>query len=88
MPSPEISLGKAAQRRAAYQDTHPDACQVPAGHRIDALDAQGPLCRAEIYNALRAGKLKAKKYGRVTIILDSEWRRFLSELPDSEPRAA
>ena len=38
--------------------------------------------RSEIYEALKEGKLKAKKRGRRTIILPGDGRAYLASLPD------
>ena len=47
----------------------------------------GPVGHQGIYNAINSGKLRAKKYGKRTIILVDDYRDFLSSLPDYEPAA-
>jgi hypothetical protein len=49
--------------------------------RIEELVQQGPLGRSSIFGAIRDGRLKAKKYGKATIVLDADWRGFLEDLP-------
>jgi hypothetical protein len=39
------------------------------------------LCRTLIYGEIRAGRLKARKCGRRTIILAQDFAAFLSALP-------
>jgi hypothetical protein len=50
--------------------------------RIQDLVAAGPLGRSAIYEAIKSGALPARKYGRSTIILTSDWHAFLSGLPE------
>jgi hypothetical protein len=53
------------------------------GYNIsDISRPNGPLSRSEIYNAINAGRLKAKKCGRRTIITPQAWNDFLAALPD------
>lgn len=52
-----------------------------AYHVDEAVEA-GAGSRSEIYEALRAGTLCAKKRGRRTIILRDELARYLDTLPD------
>jgi hypothetical protein len=48
----------------------------PAGHRISQL----PIGRTHAYELIRQGKLKARKSGRATIIVN--WNEYLAELPE------
>jgi len=52
----------------------------------DAAKHSG-IGRTSIYEALRAGSLKAKKMNNRTIILRSDLLTFLRSLPDYEPRS-
>ena len=58
-----------------------------AFHIDEATDA-GAGSRAQIYQALRDGRLTAKKRGRRTIILRDELSRYLATLPDYSSEAA
>ena len=58
-----------------------------AFHIDEASDA-GAGSRSEIYEALRDGRLTAKKRGRRTIILRDELSRYLATLPDYSSEAA
>jgi excisionase family DNA binding protein len=51
-----------------------------AAHRLNS-------CRDKIYGAINAGKLRAKKDGRRTIILASDLEDYLANLPKFEPKA-
>lgn len=42
---------------------------------------RGPFGKTFLYEQISAGRLKARKAGRATIILDSDWRDFLESLP-------
>ena len=46
------------------------------------------LKRTRIFEAIRKGKLRAKKDGKVTIITIEEGRRYVESLPDREPNEA
>lgn len=53
----------------------------------DIARPKGPLSRSELYNAINAGKLRAKKYGKRTIVTPEAWNEFLASLPDYQPLA-
>jgi len=48
----------------------------------------GGVSRSEIYEAMKRGELRAKKYGRRTIILRDDLAAFLCALPAYQPKAA
>lgn len=48
----------------------------------------GGVSRSELYKAMKAGDLRAKKHGRRTIILRTDLAAYLSALPDYSPQAA
>ena len=50
-------------------------------YSIGELAACGPVGRSTIYNAIAAGRLRARKIGRRTIVLDEDWRAFLTDAP-------
>ena len=52
------------------------------GYSIGYLAENGPISRSEIYEAMKRGDLKAKKYGRRTIVPSQAWADFLAALPD------
>ncbi|MBG0796656.1 helix-turn-helix domain-containing protein [Methylocystis sp. L43] len=39
--------------------------------------------RTRLFEAIKAGELHAKKFGRKTLILDSDLRRYASNLPSA-----
>jgi excisionase family DNA binding protein len=58
---------------------------------IDEFCARTGLCESVAYEEIRAGRLKAKKYGRRTVLLEADVQEFLKSLPDiklppKEPR--
>lgn len=57
------------------------------GYTIEDLAVNGPISRSEIYKAMGRGALRAKKYGRRTIITPDAWRDFLANLPDYQTAA-
>jgi hypothetical protein len=54
-------------------------------YSIGELANKGPIRRSSIYNQIAAGRLRARKIGRRTIILDEDWRAFLAGTPIVEP---
>ncbi|WP_406854674.1 helix-turn-helix domain-containing protein [Alsobacter sp. KACC 23698] len=50
----------------------------------DAVRTSG-VSRSKLYEALAAGELRAKKYGRRTIILRDELKAWLASFPDLTP---
>ena len=48
---------------------------------IDDLVKSGPLGRTSIYEAIKAGHLTARKYGRRTFVLTADFDEFLHNLP-------
>ncbi len=55
----------------------------PIAHSIASaiLATDGAVGRTSFYDAIRRGDLVARKLGRRTVILDSDLRRWLDELP-------
>jgi len=53
-------------------------------HRIADLAAHGPISRSSIYNAIRSGRLIARKVGGATVILDEDWRTMLATAPPAK----
>jgi hypothetical protein len=56
-------------------------------YTIAELDERGPVCKSTLYAEIKAGRLVARKIGRRTIILDSDWRAFLEGAPTITPAA-
>jgi hypothetical protein len=54
-------------------------------YSISELANKGPIRRSSIYNQIAAGKLRARKIGRRTVILDEDWRAFLESTPVIAP---
>ena len=56
--------------------------QTPCRARsIANLVDEGPLSRTFLYSAIKQGRLKARKAGRRTVILDEDYQAFLQGLP-------
>lgn len=56
-------------------------------HSIDGVCETTDVGRTSVYGAIRAGKLKARKPGRRTIILDEDLRAWLASLPSNTEAA-
>ncbi len=63
---------------------HGDMLAYSVAHSAKSL----ALSRAEIYNRINRGELRAKKHGRRTIILHDDLQAYLLSLPDYVPAAA
>jgi hypothetical protein len=50
-------------------------------YSIGELANKGPIRRSNIYNQIASGRLRARKIGRRTIILDEDWQAFLASTP-------
>ena len=50
-------------------------------HSINEAADRGPLKRTSIYEAIKSGRLRARKFGSSTIILDEDLRAFYASLP-------
>lgn len=54
-------------------------------YSIRELANEGPIGRSSIYNQIAAGRLRARKIGRRTVVLDEDWRAFLADAPVIAP---
>jgi excisionase family DNA binding protein len=52
---------------------------------VDEAARCADSCRDKIYGAINAGKLKARKDGRRTVILAADLEAYLNALPVIEP---
>ena len=48
---------------------------------VDEIAETGVACRAKLYLDIKAGRLKAKKFGRSTRITESAYREYLEAAP-------
>lgn len=55
----------------------------PLAYTIDDAVSASGIGRTKLYDAIRVGKLRARKCGRRTIIIDEDLRSFLRALPES-----
>ncbi len=51
------------------------------GYKISEVSKQSGVCRTKIYEEIAAGRLKARKIGRSTIILSNDFEAWLTSLP-------
>jgi len=58
--------------------------EVPAAS-IAELVRDGPLSRSKIYSEIAAGRLRAVKAGRRTLVLHHDFERYLMNLPSAKP---
>ena len=47
----------------------------------DIIRPRGPFGRTSVYQAIKDGRLVARKFGRKTVILKEDWEAFLRGLP-------
>jgi hypothetical protein len=57
------------------------------GYSIEEFAAASGIGRTRLYSAIKAGQLRARKFGKRTVILAPDGREFLENLPEL-PRAA
>lgn len=57
-------------------------------YTIDEAVEAGAGGRTKIYEAIKAGELKARKRGKRTVILAADLSRYLESLPDFLDQAA
>jgi hypothetical protein len=50
-------------------------------YTIDDLVKAGPFGRSSLYKAIGEKRLVARKEGRKTVILESDWEAYLKALP-------
>lgn len=48
---------------------------------VEQIARTGVACRAKLYLDIKAGRLKAKKFGRSTRITESAYREYLESAP-------
>ena len=65
-------------------DGQPPASAAPIAYSIDEFCVVSDLGRSFVYAEIRAGKLKARKAGRRTLILHDDGERYLRALPSIE----
>lgn len=53
-------------------------------YRIDEACAAVGIGRDALYAAIRDGRLRARKYGRLTLIAHDDLARFIADLPELE----
>ena len=51
------------------------------GYTIKELSQSGPIKRSKLYEAIKTGELIARKHGRSTIVLTTDYENFLDQLP-------
>jgi hypothetical protein len=56
-------------------------------YSIAELAEDGPVGKSTLYTEIAASRLVARKIGRRTFILDSDWRAFLEGAPTITPAA-
>lgn len=61
---------------------------APLAYSVTQGAERANVSRAELYNILNRGELKAKKLGRRTVILHEDLQSYLANLPDYAPEAA
>lgn len=57
---------------------------TPLAHTIEDAARITTCGRTSIYQAIKDGALKARKFGRRTLILDTDLRAWLAALPERE----
>lgn len=58
------------------------------GNTLQDISDRGLGCRSYLYNEINAGRLRAIKRGRRTIVLEEDLQTWLAKLPAVEPKRA
>lgn len=61
--------------------------EVTLAHTIDGATRSSKCGRTKVYDEIRKGRLRARKIGRRTIILDADLKDWLASLPTREAMA-
>jgi len=61
-------------------NTHPES--PPEGLSVEDACRVAGLGRTKVYEAISNGRLKARKFGKRTLILRTELQQFLKSLPE------
>ena len=59
--------------------------QPKLGYSLKELADKTPFGLSSLYKAINTGQLKAKKFGKKTLVTDEDWARFIDSLPDYHP---
>jgi len=82
---PCVRLNTSDSRRSKNDPSrHAIPDKPPLAHDIEDVERLTKLGRTSVFAAIKEGALKARKFGRRTIILDEDLRAFLSSLPARE----
>ena len=54
-------------------------------YTVSELIKKEPIGRQTVYDAINAGKLRAKKRGKSTIVTVADYQDYLASLPDYVP---
>ena len=60
---------------------------LPIAHTIEGARRISTFGRTTLYDEMKRGKLKARKLGRRTVILDEDARRWLASLAERDSDA-
>jgi excisionase family DNA binding protein len=76
---------KKRTQRARHGQSGIRAFEIPPGLErlltIDQIAQLGGPCRAKLYGDIKAGRLRAIKFGRSTRITESAYRAYLDSAP-------
>ena len=88
--SPEITNdSSASEQSCADSDDKEQKIMQKLGYSIPEVVRLTSIGRSSIYEALASGRLKARKLGKRTIVLENDIADFLKALPSlTEKRAA
>jgi hypothetical protein len=73
-----------SKRRVKQASSKPPAVAPDGLERlftVDQIARTGVACRAKLYVDIKAGRLKAKKFGRNTRITEGAYRDYLASAP-------
>ena len=62
-------------------ETSNDEERRPAARSVSTFAKEADVGESSVWKAIREGRLRAVKFGRRTLILDEDGKRYLKQLP-------
>jgi hypothetical protein len=75
-----LAIGEGSMTKLDTQSSD----KTPLAHDVGDVVRITPFGRTSVYAAIKEGALKARKFGRRTVILDEDLRAWLASLPVRE----
>jgi excisionase family DNA binding protein len=88
MTEPSSFLPDCSADFSTASTSHQRLAVMPLAYSVDEFARAASVGRDKIYDAIREGRLTARKIGARTVILDEDGRAWLRQLPTMPRQAA